>query len=430
MDRFLRKSRAVLALLLVLCLVLSGCNKNASSDQPPGGKSDSSVQVLRKVHSEAFYDQNDRTILLKAKITVPEIVNTSNDKGINEINQYYHSQIDTFMKSIKEEELEVAQADKEFAQNNGYEFRTHCIETSFEVAYNGHNLLSILNTKYTYTGGAHPNYTRTAQTFDLTTGKMVSLTDILGVDKKEALEKVYATAASQIKASEEAGEFYYFEDYADGLRQYYSADDFILGENGLVFYYQLYAIAPYAFGFPEFELAYKQLGETAMKITPLPASQLEEEVYVAADQLLSRNQEAFFDIFGLAILQPEFPEGGLDEDAILPVKDTRFATYSDLEGFVRSTYVKQEADFLLNEHRGGIYFDRDGVLWVDVSKDAGMGYYVNWNDYRYELTDIKADSAVLKIYTTEESPAGSEEITLTGKLLKESGNWLLEKMIN
>jgi hypothetical protein len=431
MNRYLRRLAVILALLLLPCFVLCGCNKGASSEQGPGNNSlpDSSVQIIHKVQSETFYDDKDGTVLLEAKITVPEIVNPNNNDVINTINQYYQTQIDSFMNSIRQEDLEIAQADKEFALNNGYEFRTHSIETNFEVAYNGYNLLSILNTRYANTGGAHPNYTRKAETFDLVSGIQLTLADILGLDQNGALEKVHATAIAKIKATEGTEDFFYFDDYPDSVREYYSADDFILREDGLVFYYQLYVIAPYAFGFPEFKLPYDELGDSAMKITPLPSSQNERDLHMAADQLLSRNQETFFNIFGLAILQPEFPEEGIGEDTILPVKDARFAAYSDLEGFVRSTYVAKEADYLLKEHRGGLYFDRDGKLCVDISKDAGMGYYVNWNNYRYELTDIKADSAVLKIYTTDESPAGIEEITLTGKMLKEDGNWLLEKMI-
>ncbi|MGE5544516.1 MAG: DUF3298 and DUF4163 domain-containing protein [Bacillota bacterium] len=430
MSRYLKRFGSILVMLLLPGLILSGCNKNTSSNQAEKtGQPGSSVQVLHKVHAETFYDENDGTILLKAKITVPEIANPTDDKAINAINQYYQTQIDSFMNSIRGEDLQIARADKEFTQSNGYEFRTHCIETNFEVAYNGNNLLSILNTQYAYTGGAHPNYTRTSETFSLATGKKLSLTDILGLEQKEALEKVYATVTSQIKASEGTDEFFYFEDYLEGLRDYYSVDSFLLREDGLVFYYQLYAIAPYAFGFPEFKLPYEELGNTAMTIAPLPDNQHERDLYVSADTLLSRNREALFDIFGLAILQPEIPEDGIGQDTILPVKDTRFANYSELESFVRSTYVKKEADFLLNEHRGGIYYNRGGKIFVDISKDGGMGYYINWNDYRYELTDIKADSAVLQIYTTEESPAGTKEITLSGKLLKEDSSWLLEKMI-
>lgn len=279
MSHYLRRLGAVLLWLLVPCLILSGCNKNAASNQPgKTGKPDSPVQVLHEVRSETFYDENDRTLLLKARITVPKIANPANDKAIDAINQYYQEQLDSFMEGIMEEDLEIAQADMEFAQSNGYEFRAHCIEMNFEIAYNAYNLLSILNTRYANMGGAHPSYTRTAQTFDLTTGKQLALTNILGIDQQEFLEKLYAIATKQIKATEEKGEFFYYEDYPEGLRQYYSVDDFILRENGLVFYYQLYAIAPYAFGFPEFELPYKELGDTAMKIEPIPAKQLGNSV--------------------------------------------------------------------------------------------------------------------------------------------------------
>jgi hypothetical protein len=108
------------------------------------------------------------------------------------------------------------------------------------------------------------------------------------------------------------------------------------------------------------------------------------------------------------------------------VVDHRFETFPQLEEFIRDTYVQKTADALLGDGR---YQDIDGRLYADISKDAGGGYYVNWENYLYRLEQVSDGEAVLYIYTSDDSPAGKEEITLTARLLKEKGRWLLEDMI-
>lgn len=76
----------------------------------------------------------------------------------------------------------------------------------------------------------------------------------------------------------------------------------------------------------------------------------------------------------------------------------------------------------------GRYVDRDGKLHADLSKDAGMGYNVDWNDYRYGISDISETSATITIVTVDDSPAGKEDKIIKVKMLKENNKWLLEKM--
>jgi hypothetical protein len=59
-----------------------------------------------------------------------------------------------------------------------------------------------------------------------------------------------------------------------------------------------------------------------------------------------------------------------------------------------------------------------------------MGYYVDWNNYRYELSDISESKATITIYTVDDSPAGKEDITIKVNMLKENDHWLLEKMFS
>jgi hypothetical protein len=156
-----------------------------------------------------------------------------------------------------------------------------------------------------------------------------------------------------------------------------------------------------------------------------------KELYQVTGELLKQNYDLFFNIFSIHQLELDIPEKNAGDATIFPVKDDRFKTYSELESYVRSTYISSTADNLL---AGGMYVNRDGKLFGDLSKQTGGGYYVDWNNYEYEVSDIKVDSAIVTIRTTENAPnvEGTDkktDVTLTGIVVKENGKWLLQEII-
>jgi hypothetical protein len=270
--------------------------------------------------------------------------------------------------------------------------------------------------EYENTGGAHPNSYWSSETFDVKTGKTLALSDIFGLSQEESLEKVYEIVISQIEASKEKDN-YYFEDYEENVKNYYSENDFILSPEGIIFYFQHYAIAPYAAGIPTFELPYEDAEDLSIEILALKPNNHQREIYLQAGRLIEANKEVFCNIFGLSMLPLELPENFTGE-AVFPIKDSRFVTFSDLDNYMRGIYVKSEADTLMNSGR---YIDKDGRLHGDINKDTGMGYYIDWNNYRFEVNETSESSAIITIYVVDDSPAGKEETTIEVKMLKEKG---------
>ncbi len=426
-----RAINGLIIIMIILSLMLTGCSKTEPS-QPattsPAEKSQVTaqpVEVLYKVYTETIKDE-DGTLLLEAKIVYPEVNNPAQNQALAAINEYYSIQFDDFVTNVISEGQEKALEDKKAALEGEYPFRPHAYGRDFTIEYNGNNLLSVLCQQYESTGGAHPNTFWLSQTFDVTTGKKLALTDFLVGSKNEALEKVYNTVLAQINEKEGTNDFVFNPSYAEDVKKYYNEEDFVLTDNSFKIYYQLYAIAAYATGFPQFEIPYDKEGVFVKAIPALLANPLEKEIYTQASQLIDRNKTIFFDIFFLKMLNLKIPENGVGNETVFPVDDERFMTYADLENFIRSTYVKSEADSLLGTGR---YLDKDGKLYGDITKDGGMGYYVVWNNYSYEITDITNHSATLKIYTVDESPAGKENITINGKMIKQDSTWLLEKIL-
>ena len=422
--------------MLLLTVLLSGCSNSNFNDISPSENSlhkpstdsltadeSSSLNIYYKVYSDTVKDV-DGTLLVKFRFTYPYIDNPNNHEGIAVINNYYQTQLEQFIKTVVPEGKKAALELKKAAENNGFDFHNLYYEREASICYNGNHLLSVLNISYEYTGGAHPTNYWSSETFDVKTGRMLSLSDIFGLSKEEVLEKVYETVISQIESTTEE-DYYYFENYEENVKNHYSENDFILGPNGIIFYYQLYTIAPYVAGIPTFELPYDKAGDLAIQILPLESNELEREVYLQAGRLIEANKDVFYNIFGLAMLPLELPENISGEQSLFPVKDNRFITFSDLDNYIRGIYVKSEADALMNSGR---YVDKGGRLHGDINKDGSMGYYVDWNNYRFEVNEISENSATIKIYVIDDSPAGREEKIIEINMLKENDQWLLEKM--
>lgn len=423
------KIKELLTVVLLVSMLTTGCtqtapNQPASAPAVEKSQTAAPVQVIFKVYSETFKDDNG-SLLMEAKIISPEILNPANDSALASINEYYAMWYDDFIAKIRSEGLKKAKENKAEAQKNNFPFHPHYYERAAYVTYNGNNLLSVLSEQFESTGGAHPITFWYSQTFDVASGKKLTLPDLLGGSKEEALQKVYDTVLAQIKEKEGTNEFYYNESYQEDVKKYYAEDDFVLKSDSLVIYYQLYAIAPYAAGFREFAIPYAKAESFARPIASLETNDSERELYFQANQLIERNKTIFYEIYGLAMLSLKTPDSGAGSETIFPVNDERFTTFAELEGYIRNTYVKTQADALLGNGR---YLDKNGKLYGDLSKDAGMGYYVDWNSYTMEMTDISDKTAVLKIHTVDNSPAGKENITLTVNLVKEGDSWLLEKM--
>ena len=51
----------------------------------------------------------------------------------------------------------------------------------------------------------------------------------------------------------------------------------------------------------------------------------------------------------------------------------------------------------------GRYIDKDGRLHGDINKDTGMGYYIDWNNYRFEVNETSESSAIITIYVVDDS---------------------------
>lgn len=144
-------------------------------------------------------------------------------------------------------------------QNESLEFRQSWeIQGLSSIVYNNHFIVTIQTEIYSYTGSAHPNSKTTYANFNSTNGKRIFLIDLLKDNYEEELNKIAARIFRKVNGLtidqnlEEAG--YWFVDNKFSLN-----DNFGIKDDGLLFYFNAYEIAPYSMGQTEVFVPYSNI---------------------------------------------------------------------------------------------------------------------------------------------------------------------------
>jgi hypothetical protein len=125
------------------------------------------------------------------------------------------------------------------------------------IAYDSADIITIEFNLYTYTGGAHPNAEVTYDSYDAQNGERLQLTDIVSdVDKLAALAEEKFRQQKELLPDADLSEAgYTFEN-----NQFALNENFGVLEEGIIFYYNDYEIAPYVMGPTEILLTYEEVG--------------------------------------------------------------------------------------------------------------------------------------------------------------------------
>ena len=118
------------------------------------------------------------------------------------------------------------------------------LERKINVIHKDSNIISLEFYEYSFMGGAHPNTVKTYQSFYLSTGDKVEIDDSSIVNKLTAIAEKEFRRIKNIpddQALSDAG--YWFEN-----DEFYLNDNFAITDEGIVFYFNPYEIAPYSLG--------------------------------------------------------------------------------------------------------------------------------------------------------------------------------------
>jgi hypothetical protein len=213
---------------------------------------------------ERIFTNPDTTLKNYAKVVFeyPEIIKTVNQQVKDSIASYVKGIFlkNYFGKAKSFDEM----ADSLFKDFNNFqkEFRDSPqsweIESATSVIYNKNSIVSLQSNTYSYLGGAHPNELVLYANFNSENGKRINLSDLFKDENIPELntisEKIFRKE-KELSAEanlEEAG--FWFKENKFALN-----DNFGIKDDGLMFYFNPYEIAPYSMGPTEILIPYDEI---------------------------------------------------------------------------------------------------------------------------------------------------------------------------
>lgn len=196
--------------------------------------------------------------LSKAEITVTMPQLTMRSVTAEKINE----QLLDFYRSAFEYGISAGEQDVGFQEESGEsadeDFHyDYTYEEGYQITFLNEQYLSILANGYEYAGGAHGMPFRTPLIFDLETGEQVKGKSLFAVSEEQFGEIKLEAYKELIEQSEEGT---YGEDALSIVEKTIDFDSgYYLTENGVTFYYDPYALAPYAAGYVEVTVPYEKL---------------------------------------------------------------------------------------------------------------------------------------------------------------------------
>jgi hypothetical protein len=202
-------------------------------------KSVSKISVVEK-------SINKNLNYLKEDIKIPQLLDGNDEKKIKMMNNVINNDI-----MLKVEDAE--KTAKEYFGGIGQEKPNFPYEiySRYTVSKDNDKLISLYNDYYEYLGGAHGMTTRTSYTIDKDKESLLTLKDLFvkGYDYKDIINR-------EIRAEINKNPQNYF-DSGSVFKGISENQNFYIEDDNLVIYYQLYDIAPYVFGIPEFKIPLK-----------------------------------------------------------------------------------------------------------------------------------------------------------------------------
>jgi len=134
------------------------------------------------------------------------------------------------------------------------------MDGTFEIKTNQRGVLSLSLLNYAFTGGAHGNTLQKSLTFDADTGRSYKLGQLFKPGSNYEA-RLNAIIQAQIKARQ----LPLLVDYP-GITP---DQDFYIADKSLVVFFPLYAIVPYAWGFPYFPISVYEIQDIIDEDGPL-----------------------------------------------------------------------------------------------------------------------------------------------------------------
>ncbi len=211
------------------------------------------VFVLMKELSKVFRYRD--VPVLTYDIHYPQFVSPARSLPLDRINARYRHRAVAFAQYARDTLYPQAAADLAARRSEEYPFNPYEARMDSTITQLEDCLLSLYTDQYTFTGGAHGNTVRIADTFDLRSGQELPLAALYPGGQ------VNTTAIlAQIRAQIAQTPDIYYDLSENAVEETFHPSQFYLTPQGVTFFFQQYDIAPYATGIPTFSFPYEEIG--------------------------------------------------------------------------------------------------------------------------------------------------------------------------
>ena len=200
-------------------------------------KEENAIKIENKEEKREYYNKEGK-LRLVLSYQYPEI--TGQFPGIKKINETIIKQKEDWFLSHKE----LIETSKE-EQDVGFRSAD---EVTYLITYNENGMVSILEEGYLFTGGAHGMPYRMPNTFSLETGQPVTLPTLLGVSDMQ-IKALVEDAYDKLMKNQK--DWYWPEALQVVKETKLDKIGYYLTDEGVIFYFDPYILAPYAAGFVE-----------------------------------------------------------------------------------------------------------------------------------------------------------------------------------
>lgn len=197
--------------------------------------------------------------LLDYNIKYPQFASERFRNFAYKLSVYYKAEADLYRKYHVSKLYQMAIDDYEYATANNFPVRQYEVLTEYTITYNDNCVLSLYFDRYEYTGGAHGMTNRSADTWNLKTGRRMDLSEFFP-DKKDYRSEIIREINRQIENNIKENDTYYFDDVSNLVKENFNERNFYIVPEGVVIFFQLYEITPYSSGIQTFLIPYQKRG--------------------------------------------------------------------------------------------------------------------------------------------------------------------------
>lgn len=188
-------------------------------------------------------------------IAVPVVEHDEYTENSQMINEYFDSLKERYRQSF-EAELDSLVGEELYGFG-----AQRSLDMSFINTYNKDGIVSFYITIATYMGGAHDNIALMSETFDLKEGTRITSDTLFISDEQTYTTRIKEYILAEMDKRSQDEQSPYYENYPELLEATYNKESFVLTEEGLRAYFQIYDLAPYAAGSIQFDIPYGEIAD-------------------------------------------------------------------------------------------------------------------------------------------------------------------------